>query len=82
MAGANLEASTIEHFEHDVARVRHSIAQAGALDSTADAGVLGVPVDVLYGFERFSCAANALPHDLASAVLIAGIEDVSLANVV
>src|SRR5205085_11339720 len=38
--------------------------------------------NVLHGFERFPHAANAFPHDLACAVRITGIHDVSFTDVV
>src|SRR5258705_10690328 len=57
-----------------------AVADAGALDATAHAGVLRVAVDVLHRVERLAEAAHAFAHHLAGGKAIARVEDVARAD--
>src|SRR6185436_11658584 len=62
VAVENLEPSTVDHADDDVAALDGAVAQPGALDAAADALVGRALVDRLDRFQRLANAPDALAH--------------------
>src|SRR5204862_1097320 len=81
VAVQNLETATFLDTDLYVSALDRPVAETSALDAAADPFVLRGLVRALDGLERLANAANALAHDLAGAERVAGIENVSIADV-
>ncbi len=51
VAGLDIQTPAFQHADRGVSAIDGAVADAGALDAAADAGVLGALVNVLDGFE-------------------------------
>src|ERR1700730_7806637 len=81
VARHDFETPAFQDANQRVSAIDGPVTDACALDAAADARIFRVLINILDGFETAPDPRGARPHDLTGGKGIAGIQNISLANI-